>query len=496
HTALQSTFSINNLALVDGQPEQLPLRRFVELFVQHRQDVVRRRTEFDLKKAQAREHLLEGYVIALADIDKVIRIIRGADDTEEARNGLMQEFGLTEIQANAILDMQLRRLVRLEREQILAELEEVRATIRDLQDILADESRVLAIIGDETREVVKRFGDERQTEIQREASGDFNEEDLVEDRDCLITMSSRGYVKRVPANTYRRQGRGGKGIRGFRSKTGGVVEHFLVANTHDHLLFFTNRGKVYRLRAYELPEQGRDAQGHNLINLLAIEQGERATAVLAIPNFEAGDYLVFGTRKGEVKRSALTQFVSIRTSGLLAMDLDEDDELVWVRLATDETHAMFFTRSGVAIRFPLDGVRASGRTSGGVRAIRLAEGDEVAAMDLTKDESFVLLVTSNGFGKKVAVAEFRSTGRGGLGVKAINLSEKTGEVADARRLLAEDEEIALVSSDGQVMRCGLGNTRPIKRAAAGVIIMRMDEGVDLLRVARLADGRDGENGGG
>ena len=498
HTALQSTFSINNLALVDEQPEQLPLRRFVELFVKHRQTVVRRRTEFDLKKAQAREHLLEGYVIALDDIDKVIAIIRGADDTEEARNGLMQAFGLTEIQANAILDMQLRRLVRLEREQILAELEEVRATIRDLQDILADETRVLAIIREETREVVKRFGNERLTEIQREASGEFNEEDLVEDRDCLITMSSRGYVKRVPANTYRRQGRGGKGIRGFRSKTGGVVEHFLVANTHDHLLFFTNRGKVYRLRAYELPEQGRDAQGQNLINLLAIEQGERATAValLNIPNFEASEYLVFGTRKGEVKRSALTQFVSIRTNGLLAMDLDEDDELAWVRQATDETHAMFFTRRGMAIRFPLDGVRASGRTSGGVRAIRLAEGDEVAAMDLTQDDDFVLMVTSGGYGKKVAVTEFRSIGRGGQGVKAILLNQKTGDMADARTLSSENEEIALVSSDGQVMRCGLGNVRPIKRAAAGVIIMRMDEGVDLLRVARLADGRDGENGSG
>ena len=498
HTALQSTFSINNLALVDGQPEQLPLRRFVELFVRHRQTVVRRRTEFDLRKAQAREHLLEGYVIALADIDKVIAIIRGADDTEEARNGLMQAFGLSEIQANAILDMQLRRLVRLEREQILAELEEVRATIRDLQDILADESRVLGIIREETQEVVKRFGNERLTEIQREASGEFNEEDLVEDRDCLITMSSRGYVKRVPANTYRRQGRGGKGIRGFRSKTGGVVEHFLVANTHDHLLFFTNRGKVYRLRAYELPEQGRDAQGQNLINLLAIEQGERATAValLNIPNFEASEYLVFGTRKGEVKRSALTQFVSIRTNGLLAMDLDEDDELAWVRQATDETHAMFFTRRGMAIRFPLDGVRASGRTSGGVRAIRLAEGDEVAAMDLTQDDDFVLMVTSGGYGKKVAVTEFRSIGRGGQGVKAILLNQKTGDMADARTLSSENEEIALVSSDGQVMRCGLGNVRPIKRAAAGVIIMRMDEGVDLLRVARLADGRDGENGGG
>ncbi len=495
HTALQTTFSINNLALVDNQPEQLSLRRLLALFIQHRREVVRRRTEFDLRKAEARAHLLEGYVVALEHIDEVIAVIRAAADTEAARTQLMQRFGLSEIQANAILDMQLRRLVRLERDQILAELAQVRAAITDLKDILANESRILDIIRSETRDVVKRFGDERQTEIRHGASGDFSEEDLVADEACLITMSSGGYVKRVPAHTYRRQGRGGKGIRGFRSKTGGVVEHFLAANTHDHLLFFTNRGKVYRLRAYELPEQRRDAQGHNLINLLPIAQGERATAVLAIPNFEAGDCLVFGTRRGKVKRTVLTQFVSVRSNGLLVMDVSDDDELAWVRLATDERHVMFFTRNGRAIRFELGKVRASGRTSGGVRAVRLLEDDEVVAMDLTRDEGYVLLVTSTGCGKKVSVTEFRPTGRGGQGVKAIGLNDKTGAVADARTLLSPHEEIALVTSDGQVMRCGCSSIRPLSRAAAGVIVMRMDDGVDLLRVARLADGRDGGNGG-
>ena len=495
HTALQTTFSINNLALVEGQPEQLSLRRLVELFVKHRQQVVRNRTEFDLRKAGARAHLLAGYSVALEHIDEVIKIIRSANDTRSASNELMQRFELTEVQANAVLDMQLRRLVRLERDQIKAELEKVRVQIKELKVILADEARILEIIGTETRDVVERFGDERRTEIQRSASGELSEEDLVADEDCLVTMSSGGYVKRVPANTYRRQGRGGKGIRGFRSKTGGIVEHFLVTNTHDYLLFFTNLGKVYRLRAYELPEQSREAQGHNLINILPVEQNERATAVLAIPNFEAGDHLVFGTRLGEVKRTALTQFVSVRNTGLLAMDVNEDDELVWVRLVTGETHAMFFTRRGMAIRFPLDTIRASGRTSGGVRAIRLTEDDEVVAMDLTQDDGFVLVVTTNGYGKKMAVAEFRPQGRGGQGLKAINLSEKTGQVADARTLFDEDEEIALVTSDGQVMRSGCSAIRPLKRAAAGVIVMRMDENVGLLRVARLADGRDSENGG-
>ena len=495
HTALQTTFSINNLALVDGQPEQLSLRRLVELFVQHRQQVIRNRTEFDLRKAEARAHLLAGYAVALEHIDEVIKIIRSADDTRSACNELMQRFELTEVQANAILDMQLRRLVRLERDQINAEREKVRAQIEDLKATLADEARILEIIGSETRDVVDRFGDERRTDIQRAASGELSEEDLVADEDCLVTMSSGGYVKRVPANTYRRQGRGGKGIRGFRSKTGGIVEHFLVANTHDHLLFFTNLGKVYRLRAYELPEQGREAQGHNLINILPVQQNERATAVLAIPNFEAGDHLVFGTRLGEVKRTALTQFVSVRSTGLLAMDVNGDDELVWVRLVTGETHAMFFTRRGMAIRFPLDTIRASGRTSGGVRAIRLTEDDEVVAMDLTQDEGFVLVITTNGYGKKMAVTEFRPQGRGGQGLKAITLSGKTGQVADARTLFDKDEEIALVTSDGQVMRSGCSAIRPLRRAAAGVIVMRMDENVGLLRVARLADGRDGENSG-
>lgn len=492
HTALQTTFSINNLALVEGQPEQLSLRRLVELFVQHRQQVIRNRTEFDLRKAEARAHLLAGYAVALEHIDEVIKIIRSANDTRSASNELMQRFELTEIQANAVLDMQLRRLVRLERDQIKTEREKVQAQIEDLKATLADEARILEIIGSETRDVVERFGDERRTDIQRAASGELSEEDLVADEDCLVTMSSGGYVKRVPANTYRRQGRGGKGIRGFRSKTGGIVEHFLVANTHDHLLFFTNLGKVYRLRAYELPEQGREAQGHNLINILPVQQNERATAVLAIPNFEAGDHLVFGTRLGEVKRTALTQFVSVRNTGLLAMDVNEDDELVWVRLVTGETHAMFFTRRGMAIRFALDTIRASGRTSGGVRAIRLTEDDEVVAMDLTQDEGFVLVITTNGYGKKMAVTEFRPQGRGGQGLKAITLSEKTGQVADARTLFDKDEEIALVTSDGQVMRSGCSAIRPLRRAAAGVIVMRMDKNVGLLRVARLADGRDGE----
>ena len=489
HTALQSTFSVNMLALVDKQPEQLTLRRLIEYFVQHRQSVVRRRAEFEIKKARAREHLLEGYVIALDNIDAVIKLIRGSENTEVARDGLMTRFGLSEVQANAILDMQLRRLVRLEREQILTELQEVRRSIEELSAILADEERILGIIRQETRELVARFGDERRTEIRPEASGELSDEDLVADEDCLVTMSSNGYVKRVPATTYRRQGRGGKGIRGFRSKTGGIVEHFLVASTHDHLLFFTNRGKVYRLRAYELPEQSREAGGHNLINLLPIEQGERASAVLAIPNFEAGDYLVFGTRRGEVKRAALTQFVSTRSTGLLAMDVEPDDELAWVRLATRETGVMFFTRNGSAIRFELESIRASGRTSGGVRAIGLGDDDEVVAMDLAGEEAFVLLVTRHGYGKKIAVAEFRAQGRGGQGIRAINLNEKTGPVTDARTLLAPDEEIALVSSDGQVMRCGLKDVRPLSRYAAGVIIMRMDEDIELMRVARLADGR-------
>ncbi len=499
HTSLQSTFSINMLALVDGRPEQLTLKRMIELFIEHRREVIRRRTEFDLKKAQVREHLLEGYVIALDNIDEVIECIRAAADTETARNELIRRFSLSETQANAILDMQLRRLVRLERQRILDELDAVRAEIADLEDILADPNRVREIIRTETRDVVDRFGDERRTEILAGASGEFSDADLVADEDCLVTLSSNGYVKRVQATAYRRQGRGGRGIIGFRSKAGGIVEHFLITNSHDHLLFFTNRGKVYRLRTYEIPQHGRDAQGINVINLLPIEQGETATAILAIPNFEAGDFLVFGTRRGKVKRSALTQFVTVRSNGLLAMRVEPDDELAWVRLATDEDSVMFFTRQGMAIRFRLDAVRASGRTSGGVRAIRLANDDEIAAMDLARHDAYVLLVTRNGYGKKTPVSEFRlllhrPQGSGGRGLRAIGLNEKTGPVADARTLLSPNEEIVLVSSDGQVIRCSLKEVRPLSRTAAGVIVMRMKDNVELLRVARLADGRDGDSG--
>jgi DNA gyrase subunit A len=496
HTALQSTFSVNMLALVDGRPEQLSVKRMIELFIDHRREVIRRRAEFDLQKAQAREHLLEGYVIALDNIDAIIELIRRAADTESARTELMKRYELSQTQANAILDMQLRRLVRLERQRILDELAEVRAEIADLKNILADATRVREIIRTETQQIVERFGDERRTEILADATGDFSDDDLVADEDCLVTLSSNGYVKRVQATAYRRQGRGGKGIIGFRSKAGGIVEHFLITNSHDHLLFFTNRGKVYRLRTYEIPQHGRDSQGINVINLLPIEQDEIATAVLAIPNFEAGDHLVFGTRRGEVKRSALTQFVTARSTGLLAMNVEPEDELAWVRLVTEEDSVMFFTKHGMAIRFKLDVVRASGRTSGGVRGISLSDDDQVVAMDLVRKEAFVLVVTREGFGKKMPVSDFRSQGRGGQGIRAISLSEKTGPVADARTLLSPDEEIVLVSSDGQVIRCGLKDVRPLGRYAAGVIVMRMDNDVDLLRVARLADGRDSdpENG--
>ncbi|MBM4438420.1 MAG: DNA gyrase subunit A, partial [Actinobacteria bacterium] len=490
HTALQSTFSVNMLALVDGQPESLSLRRAIELFIKHRQAVVRRRTEFDRKRAKAREHLLQGYAIALQHIDEVIALIRKAADTDVARRELVRRYALSDIQANAILDMQLRRLVRLEREQLQRELRETQQLIAELEQVLADERRILEIIRQETRQIAEKFGDERRTEIQLGATAEFTDEDLVADQDCIVTMGSTGYVKRVVASEFRTQGRGGKGVKGFRGKSGSLAQHFLVANTHDHLLFFTNRGKIYRLRAYELPEQGRDAQGHNIINLIPIEQGEKVTAIIAIPNFEAGEYLVFGTRRGEVKRSALTQFVTVRSTGLLAMDLNPGDELAWVRLATGDANVMFFTRKGMAIRFPLSDVRPSGRTSGGVKGITLAEDDEVMAMDLAPEERFVLVVTTNGYGKKMAASEFRAQGRGGQGVKAINLAEKTGLVADARVLTAENEEIMLISSDGQVIRCGLGGVRPLSRYAAGVIVMRLESGVQLVAATGLTEGRE------
>ncbi|MCY3801801.1 MAG: DNA gyrase subunit A [Chloroflexi bacterium] len=496
HTALQTTFGVNMVTLVDGQPRTVSLREALQEFIKHREEVVTRRARFDLLRALDRAHVLEGFLTALDNIDEVVAIIRASETTDDARAALMERFDLSEIQANAILDMQLRRLVALEAQKLRDELTELRKRIAELEALLADVSIVHGVIREETLELRERFGDARRTQIGN-ITGELTDEDLIPDEDCVVTITRRGYAKRQPTGNFRTQGRGGKGIRGLAVKDD-EIQHFLVTNSHDHILAFTNRGRAFKLRCYELPRMSREARGVAMVNLLALERRERVMAPIAFPNFEAGENLLMGTLLGEVKRTALTQYATVRTNGLLAMRLKiPKDELGWVRLSDGQSGVMFVTRNGTANHFHEDGVRRSGRTSGGVRGIRLRENDQVVAMDLTRDGSYLLVVTNKGYGKKMPLKEFLVKGRGGFGVKAINLSEKTGYVVAARVLSDPDEDILLLSTTGRLIRLSLGEVRPLSRLAAGMILMRMNEGEEVAGLAVSGDGREtvgSENG--
>jgi DNA gyrase subunit A len=492
HTSLQTTFGVNMVCLVGGQPRTLGLRDILTEFIRHRETVITRRASFDLNRATEREHLLLGFLTALDNIDEVVELIRNAETTDDARDKLSNRFELTEVQANAVLDMQLRRLVALEAQKLRDELTEVQARIAELTELLGDITLVHKVLKEETLEIRERFGDDRRTTIVPELSGELALEDLVPDEDCVVTITRRGYTKRQPLTVFRTQGRGGKGIRGLAVKEDEIT-HFLTTHSHDHLLFFTNRGRAYRLRCYEIPMMGRDARGIALINIIQLEPGESISAPLAIENFEAGESLIMGTANGEVKRTALTRYVTVRKKGLLAMDLDDDDELGWVRLSDGDNGLMFFTRLGMAIHFHEQGVRSSGRTSGGVRGIRLNEGDQVISVDLTSEGDYVLVVTENGYGKKMPVKEFRRQSRGGKGLKAIGLKDKTGPVVAARIVSDPDQDIMLLSTQGRLIRLSLSEVRPMGRYAAGMIVMRLNKGELVAGLAVSGDGRDDQD---
>ena len=495
HTALQTTFGVNMVTLVDGQPQTVSLRQALQEFIKHREEVVTRRARFDLLRALDRAHVLEGFLTALDNIDEVVAIIRASETTDDARAALMERFDLSEIQANAILDMQLRRLVALEAQKLRDELAELRKRIAELEALLADVSIVHGVIREETLELRERFGDARRTRIVN-ITGELTDEDLIPDEDCVVTITRRGYAKRQPTDTFRIQGRGGKGIRGLMVKDD-EIQHFLVTKSHDHILAFTNRGRVFKLRCYELPRMSREARGVAMVNLLPLERRERVTAPIAFPNFEAGEHLLMGTLRGDVKRTALTRYASVRSNGIQTMNLKPKDELGWVRLSNGDNGVMFVTRLGMAIHFHEDGVRSSGRTSGGVRAMRLREDDEVVAMDLTQEGGYLLVVTNEGYGKKMPLTEFRSQGRGGSGMIAINLSEKTGHVVAARVISDPGEDILLLSTIGRLIRLSLGEVRPMQRYAKGMILMRLNEGEEVAGLAVSGDGREtvgSENG--
>ena len=492
HTQLQDTFGAIMLALVNGEPKYLSLREMIRHYIDHQKDVIVRRTRYDLNKAEARAHILEGLLIALDHIDEVIALIRASRTDAEARDGLMSRFGLTEKQATAILDMRLRRLTGLERDKIEAEYQELLKQIEYFRAVLANERMVLDIIKTEITDIRNRFADERRTEITA-LDGEIDVMDLIQEEDMVVTLTHFGYVKRLPKATYRAQKRGGKGIIGATTREEDCVEQLVVTSTHAPLMFFTDRGRAYQLRCYEIPEAGRMARGTAIVNLLPIEGGEKVTAMLPVPEEKvAGHYLVMATRMGLIKRTELKDFENLRRSGLIAIVLREEDELIGVALTDGTRDVLLGTRGGMAIRFSETDVRVMGRVSMGVKSIELAEGDEVVAMSIVEEGEQVLSITRNGFGKRTEIDEYRVQSRGGKGIKAMNLTEKTGLLA-GQLLVDEDEDILLITDDGTVIRTPVSSISTHGRNTQGVRIMRVEEGSQVVCVAP-AEAEEDEEG--
>jgi DNA gyrase subunit A len=499
HTALQASFNMNMLALVDGQPQTLPLKSVLQHHVDHRREIVRRRTEFDLDKARDRAHILEGLKIALDNLDEVIKTIRASADTDVARTNLMTKFKLSERQAQAILDMRLARLAALERKKIEDEYLEVIQLIAELEDILANPARVLSIITDELREMKRKYAGDRRTRVEDDSSRELTDEDLIADEDVVVTISGRGYIKRQPVDTYRRQHRGGKGIIGHVTREEDAVEHLLVANTHDWALFFTNRGRVFSAKVHAIPDASRQAKGLPIINLpgVQVDAGEVPVATIVLPEFAAGSYLVMATRRGIIKKTPLEQFERVRSTGIRAITIDEKDELAWVDVSSGEDDVIIATAEGMLAKFHENEVRPMGRDAGGVIGIRLLkkEGDSVVAMSVVQPGADLLVLTETGYGKRVAVSEFRRKHRGGQGVRLIALEgRKTGEVAAVQQVTEADEELVLISEGGQVIRTETNTINRYSAQARGVIVMRLAEGDRVAAIAAFRPGladRDG-----
>jgi DNA gyrase subunit A len=492
HTPMSSAFNMNMLALVDGQPQTLSLKSVLQHYVDHRREVIRRRTEFDLGKARARAHILEGLKIALDHLDEVIRTIRESADVEAARNNLMSRFDLSELQAQAILDMRLARLAALERKKIEDEYLSVIQLIAELEDILANPGRVLAIIKDELTELKRKYAGERRTRIVDDSSREMTDEDLIANEDVVITVSGRGYVKRQPIAAYRRQHRGGKGIIGHVTREEDAVEHLLVASTHDWALFFTNRGRVFSSKVHTIPDASRQAKGIPIINLpgVQVEAREVPMATITLTDFRDAKYLVLATKRGIIKKTPLEQFEKVRSSGIIAITLDEDDELAWVDVASGSDDIIIATALGKIARFHEAEVRPMGRPAGGVIGIRLArKGDEVISMSVVQPDADLLVLTETGYGKRVPLTEFRVKHRGGQGVGLISLEgRKTGSVAAVQQVTEQDDELFLISSGGQVIRTETNTINRYSSAARGVIVMRLAEGDRVVAIAAFREG--------
>ncbi|GAB6990938.1 DNA gyrase subunit A [Paenibacillus pini] len=483
HTALQSTFGINMLAIVNNEPKTLSLRDILYHYLQHQIEVIRRRTIFDLKKAEARAHILEGLRIALDHLDEVITLIRSSQTTDIAREKLIERFGLSAEQTQAILEMRLQRLTGLERDKIENEYAEIMLKIAEYREILANEGLVLDIISAELQDIKERFSDDRRTEITV-GEESILDEDLIPREEVVITITHTGYIKRLPANTYRSQKRGGRGVVGMDTKDQDFVKHLFVSNSHHYLLFFTDKGKVYKLKAYEIPELGRTARGTAIINLIQIEQGETVYAVIPVQEFESDKYLLFATRKGIVKKTPLEDYINIRKGGLIAINLREDDSLIEVKLTEGKQEMIMGTAQGMSIRFSENDVRSMGRGATGVKGINLDDNDEVIGMDVVDQDLDVLIVTSKGYGKRTPASDYRSQTRGGKGIKTINVTDKNGPVV-ALKIVKIEEDLMIITSSGTLIRTSMEGISTMGRYTQGVklINIRDDDSVGTVCIA-------------
>lgn len=485
HSKLQDTFGVITIALVDGEPKVLNLKEVLVEYLKHQKEVITRKTIFDLDKAQKRAHILEGYRIALDNIDAVISLIRASKSTQEAKAGLMEKFNLSEIQSQAILDMRLQRLTGLEREKIEEEYRELMNLIAELQAMLNDERLILENIKEGLLVIKEKYGDERRSEIDMGyIDGSIDISDLIEEEQIVITLTHNGYIKRLAADTYTAQKRGGRGIQGMTTREDDFIEDIFITSTHDNILFFSNRGRVYQLKGYEIPEAGRSSKGTNLVNVLPIENDEKIQAAIAVKEFNDDNYLVMGTKDGIIKKTSLSAFASIRKTGIYAITLREEDELIGAKITNGNEYIMFVTKNGYSIKFQEGDVRPMGRTASGVKAITLRDEDSVVSMEAVRNDEILLVISENGLGKRTPVSEYPTTKRGGKGVITYKSNDKTGHVIGARKVTEEDE-IMLINSSGIIIRISVKNISITGRNTMGVKLMRSENEEKVVAFAKM-----------
>ncbi|HRJ56747.1 MAG TPA: DNA gyrase subunit A [Anaerolineales bacterium] len=487
YTALQSTFGVQMLALVDGEPRTLPLKRLLQIFIEHRQEVITRRSQFELDKAKARLHILDGLLIALNNIDAVIKTIREAEDADKAKTNLMTRFKLSEIQAQAILDMQLRRLAALERWKIEEEHKQVRATIEYLEDLLANPNKILALIKEDLTELTEKYGDDRRTRISAEAKEDIHEEDLVPDESVLISLTERGYIKRVAASAFRSQSRGGRGVKGHTTKDEDEVVMLIPARSLDTMLFFSDKGKVYSEKVYQIPDLDRATKGIPLVNILSLGPNEKVTAAMSIREFTPDHYCVLMTGRGRIKRVTMEEFASVRPSGLIAMNLDDGDTLGWARLTSGKDEIIIITENGQALRFNESKVRAMGRQAAGVQGIKLKKEDAVTSMDVVEKDGALLVVTTSGFGKQTPLTEYAPKGRATSGISTIDQKalKDIGKIA-AARVVQKEDDLTIMTANGVTIRLKVKDVKQSGRSTRGVHLIKPQEGDSVASVARIS----------